>query len=319
MDDPCIFCEDIKNYPISYNVFVKNSKYISIVADVSALTVGHLLIITKRHAKSFAQTSDNEMSQALEVIASIRVFLESKGYDLIIAEHGSGSPEEFSPACIDHAHLHLVPVKNDAAAVFQSTVEHYDKIRSHLEIASILDLQRPYNGSSYLYLSFKDENYVWKAEMSFYHQFFRFALSASLENSIANPMWQMGIDKSKAIATAEFYRPLLGGFEHVRKLSKLVRDRIPIIAVANGQIPVVSKVSKLDRRSELLNKLQEEIEEMTASFSEEEFADIMEVLSALMIEGNIKFDNVLATMEKKRAERGGFEQGLKLDYVLDQG
>lgn len=91
-------------------------------------------------------------------------------------------------------------------------------------------------------------------------------------------------------------------------LPKLVRDRIPEIIRADGEEPVVEAAGdELDRF--LADKLVEEAEEFAASRDPEELADVLEVLDRLREEFDADVDRL---REEKRAERGGFDDGIVL-------
>jgi predicted house-cleaning noncanonical NTP pyrophosphatase (MazG superfamily) len=96
---------------------------------------------------------------------------------------------------------------------------------------------------------------------------------------------------------------------------KLVRDRIPEIIRANGETPVVCRLSADDRPAALRLKLLEEAQELAEAPSSqvaEEIADVVELLFAIADETGIAWDAVLDLAQSKRIERGGFTEGLWL-------
>ncbi|CAN5168140.1 nucleoside triphosphate pyrophosphohydrolase [soil metagenome] len=100
--------------------------------------------------------------------------------------------------------------------------------------------------------------------------------------------------------------------------NKLVRDKIPaIIMEKDGKVASVSTLSGSALTEALMTKLDEELAEFREAQSEEEMADVLEVLYALA--GNT--DNDWARIERirltKRDERGGFDQGVFLEEVAD--
>lgn len=100
--------------------------------------------------------------------------------------------------------------------------------------------------------------------------------------------------------------------------NKLVRDNIPaIILEKEGKVAVTSTLSGRDLDNALMEKLGEELAEFTADRSEEEMADILEVLYALAGNSDSAWSSVERKRLDKRAERGGFEDGIFLIEVPD--
>lgn len=96
---------------------------------------------------------------------------------------------------------------------------------------------------------------------------------------------------------------------------KIVRDRIPEIIEANGQQAVCRTVSPEEAVRGLEAKLGEELSEYLADHSLEELADLLEVIHGILYHRGIAWDELERIRLKKRAARGGFEQGLYLEAV----
>lgn len=98
---------------------------------------------------------------------------------------------------------------------------------------------------------------------------------------------------------------------------KLVRDRIPEIVRASGRSPLVRQLDGDERLPALLEKLQEEVDELraaaTATDRVEEMADVFEVLGAIASELGLEWPAVEAVATAKREERGGFTDGLWME------
>ena len=94
---------------------------------------------------------------------------------------------------------------------------------------------------------------------------------------------------------------------------KLVRDNIPEIILKNGRIPIIHTADVKEFEFYLLKKLREEVDEYIENSSEEELADVLDVIYAIyQVKG---YDP--EELEKKRREklktRGGFEKRIILD------
>jgi len=97
--------------------------------------------------------------------------------------------------------------------------------------------------------------------------------------------------------------------------NKLVRDRIPEIIAADGRQCRTEIMSDDEYRQALLVKLVEEAQEVAAADRDElvkEIADLYEVIDALIIAFDLDREAVIATQQKRRDERGGFEKRIKL-------
>jgi predicted house-cleaning noncanonical NTP pyrophosphatase (MazG superfamily) len=100
--------------------------------------------------------------------------------------------------------------------------------------------------------------------------------------------------------------------------NKLVRDRIPEHVRAKG-VTVKGRTLPLEKRlSALLQKVEEEAKELQNAPPEkraEELADLLEILQAIAAHASIAWNDVVHAQEKKRAERGGFTEGIFLEYT----
>jgi predicted house-cleaning noncanonical NTP pyrophosphatase (MazG superfamily) len=102
---------------------------------------------------------------------------------------------------------------------------------------------------------------------------------------------------------------------------KLVRDQIPEIIAAAGCQPVTRVLDQAGYRAALRAKLLEEAREAQEAPDgrlASELADVLEVLRALAAAYGMSWDEVVSEADRKRAERGGFDDRIFLEYV-DQG
>lgn len=97
---------------------------------------------------------------------------------------------------------------------------------------------------------------------------------------------------------------------------KLVRDKIPEIIKAHGEIPTTRNLSDGEYEVALIDKLAEEQKELanadTTEKMLEELADVQEVVNALadVIANRQALEQVRS---RKHAERGGFEKRIFLE------
>ena len=81
----------------------------TVLADLSPLVVGHVLLLPKQHFLSFAQVSAStpmDLRRAVTIVVDL--YRETFGSPVIL-EHGSAANDDHS-ACVTHAHWHLVPL-----------------------------------------------------------------------------------------------------------------------------------------------------------------------------------------------------------------
>jgi predicted house-cleaning noncanonical NTP pyrophosphatase (MazG superfamily) len=100
--------------------------------------------------------------------------------------------------------------------------------------------------------------------------------------------------------------------------NKLVRDCIPDIIDAEGRRCATEIMDDAEYRQALLAKLVEEAREAAEAEPGElakELADLYEVIDAVMMAFGLDKDAILATQQKRRGERGGFEGRIRLLWV----
>lgn len=99
---------------------------------------------------------------------------------------------------------------------------------------------------------------------------------------------------------------------------KLVRDQIPGIIAANGGQPATRVLNHADYRDSLRAKLVEEAREAQAAPDGQlasELADVLQVFQALAVAHDNRWEDTVSEATRKRAERGGFDNRIFLEYV----
>ena len=97
--------------------------------------------------------------------------------------------------------------------------------------------------------------------------------------------------------------------------NKLVRDKIIENIKRKGHICEYRKLSDEEYRQKLDKKLLEKASEVIEAHTAEEIGDLMEVIETIMRENNISFEELKQVMQKKREEKGGFNDKLFLISV----
>ena len=106
-----------------------------------------------------------------------------------------------------------------------------------------------------------------------------------------------------------------------RIYNKLVRDKIPDIISAKDETPVTSILAETEYKKALEDKLYEEYQEVIESSGDErceELADVVEVIRALAKLENRSLEDIIKLADEKRAKRGGFDDRVFLEKVVEK-
>ena len=96
------------------------------------------------------------------------------------------------------------------------------------------------------------------------------------------------------------------------KVPKLVRDLIPLYHERDGCHSVTRAMGDHEYAARLEMKLEEELKEFFETPTDEEYADVLEVLRALAIYKGLKPAPDTPAQAAKREQLGGFEKRLLL-------
>lgn len=103
-----------------------------------------------------------------------------------------------------------------------------------------------------------------------------------------------------------------------KKYNKLVRDRIPEIIRADGNMCIIEELSDARYLDMLDAKLNEELAEYQESKSLEELADLLDVMQAVVNARGWTWGQLEQVRQKKAAQRGGFEKKILLKEVIEK-
>ncbi|PSL55530.1 diadenosine tetraphosphate (Ap4A) HIT family hydrolase [Saccharothrix carnea] len=190
------FCEEISGaIDTAFNRFydgdppsrrVYSTENFELLADMSPLTAGHLLLLPKKHYLSFAQVLTAYPGETEDLVQRIvEIYAETFRQPLVM-EHGSG-PGQDDHACITHAHLHLLPVDGDAVddLLLRDGLAYQD-LNSISELA-----QDPWPGASYFLRLFNGRCRVYLPTVQQKRQYLRSVAGAVL--SIEDPEWDYAV------------------------------------------------------------------------------------------------------------------------------
>ena len=106
-----------------------------------------------------------------------------------------------------------------------------------------------------------------------------------------------------------------------RIYNKLVRDKIPDIIAAKNETPVTAILAETEYKKALEDKLYEEYQEVTEASGDErceDLADVIEVIRALAKLENRSLEDIIKLADEKRAKRGGFDNRIFLEKVVEK-
>lgn len=100
----CIFCK-IANHEIPSKVVYENDKVIAFL-DLSQTTIGHTLVVPKRHSASLFDLNEDDAKELLLVAKKVALMLKDAfhpiGLNLI-------NNNEKPLQSVEHFHIHLIP------------------------------------------------------------------------------------------------------------------------------------------------------------------------------------------------------------------
>ena len=82
---------------------------LTVMADLSPLCHGHILLVSNRHYFNFAEVARDHLDELADTTAQILKLYRDTFGEAVILEHGSVSDMQGS-SCITHAHWHILPL-----------------------------------------------------------------------------------------------------------------------------------------------------------------------------------------------------------------
>lgn len=157
-----------------------------IIADLSPLTVGHLLVVPVTHHLGFGHLVGANSTEIAGLLDRMLPEYERTFGSPAILEHGSSSDMSTS-ACVAHAHWHLFPV--DVAEVNRRMVRDGLEQVELAGFADLGDLAR--RDRSYYYCSDGERHWVYESDGRLRRQYLR-AIVAEMVG-IPEPCWDYSL------------------------------------------------------------------------------------------------------------------------------
>jgi diadenosine tetraphosphate (Ap4A) HIT family hydrolase len=120
----CLFCDvaDGNAGRAPENVIVAANEHAFAKPALGQFVDGYTLIVSQEHVRSFSEMSDAELGQVEQLKEDIGARLRRLYHQpVVIFEHGCGQgPGLRGGSCIDHAHLHVLPLSVSLESELQS-------------------------------------------------------------------------------------------------------------------------------------------------------------------------------------------------------
>jgi diadenosine tetraphosphate (Ap4A) HIT family hydrolase len=142
----CLFCsiQDMSNPPNPEDEILDESENFYAKAALGHFVFGYTLIISKEHFHSFAYLPEHLFPELEAFRDDVLDKLHNICPDSItIMEHGAINRCQRGGACIDHAHLHLMPLAANLYPVLSQRFS-FVELESMREIGRLKDAQIPY-------------------------------------------------------------------------------------------------------------------------------------------------------------------------------
>ncbi|MEB8430765.1 HIT family protein [Cocleimonas sp. KMM 6892] len=105
-NNPCLFC-----HPKAEEI-IAETEHALLITDTYPVSVGHCLVIPKRHIKTYFECTEEENRDFRELILKGKQYAEAQNID------NSGSPDGYNIGCnnelaagqsVFHLHIHIIP------------------------------------------------------------------------------------------------------------------------------------------------------------------------------------------------------------------
>lgn len=116
----CVLCDEVSGdhalssllpAPACAKKVALDGGYFLLLPDISPLIPGHHLLITRDHICSFAEVPrSRQKSFTVAKEEAIRIITHKFGSPVLF-EHGTGTGAAAIGSCVQHAHIHLLPVQ----------------------------------------------------------------------------------------------------------------------------------------------------------------------------------------------------------------
>lgn len=192
---------------------------------IGAFADGYVMIVPKKHVTSFAELSDDEFEEFLDVLDDMKFILESVyGKKIFLFEGGSGKGGEGKHiTSIVHAHIHLVPSDIPIMEEVEKNGVHPRLIRSSRD-STKGNFMKEYAEDPYLLIIDQEDNWYIEDNQQVYYprQFPRMLLAEymGLKGDAYN--WRVNPMKERIVTISEHIQLFL--LKNFKKLPARIQN-----------------------------------------------------------------------------------------------
>jgi diadenosine tetraphosphate (Ap4A) HIT family hydrolase len=152
----CEYCKNIFSLNADtpkqpWNTVLYETPNFVVVPTTGAMVEGWILIISKRHVPAMGALTLEELSELNELFGKMRHLIKSVYGAAVVFEHGPICGGTTFGCGIDHAHFHIVPIKNQLIPLVEKALEGSPNWTT---VENVQDLSIVYSmGIPYLYIS----------------------------------------------------------------------------------------------------------------------------------------------------------------------
>ena len=220
----CSFCEELFDTesissPIVkefFATFGRNTRVLFstekffVVPSLGAMIPGHILLLPKNHYYSVGEMPEQDLREFELLAQEIRHILSSVYGCCSAFEHGCVEGAGKAGACVDHAHLHLLPIGKNLKSEIQAKFGRGIDIHSLSELRQFVQREIPY----IYYEAPEGEARAYDAFLA-PSQYFRQLVFAA-DPQVGNWDWKQDLRTSTVKVT---YDALRGAFSEIEKHS----------------------------------------------------------------------------------------------------
>ncbi len=212
----CIFCEQFpkpvanktsifqRNFPHLDSRIIWETENFIVTPTIGSLVEGYVIIVTKKHYLSMGHIPSKNYEEFHWVVSEVQTTLQSVYQNsCVLFEHGPCSNSNTGGSCVNHAHLHIVPLGFDL--IRHIKLRNYESDDYPLSARCLLELGKPY---IYLQQNIGNKkNSVLADATNLPSQYFRRIIA----EQIGKPDewdWAIFIGKSEIEATINTLRPI---------------------------------------------------------------------------------------------------------------
>ena len=117
----CLLCDEVRGeYPLSLRLglyataadkVIMETEHFLLLPDISPIVPGHSLLISKDHFPCFTQLPNSMLEEFRDARDKAVSRIAATYGEPLLFEHGSSSDTRRSGVCVQHAHIHLLPVR----------------------------------------------------------------------------------------------------------------------------------------------------------------------------------------------------------------